>query len=765
MIDQPTEHNSGFSPQKRPLRRVDSAVARPQSRTPRRASRTLQRSENTAVVKPAFVWWTFRQWWKIVIPVGLLLAGITAAGVVLTYKPDYKASALIVVEDSAPFIAFSGSSPSGNARGYVETQVELLRSPVVLGPVLGRPEVAKLDEFLQSTDRLQTLQENLRISRVGRSELYRVSYTSKSPQAATDVSNAVVAEYLSIQSSEEFKRTQRVIDILEEERRQRSLDVERLRQKVVKIGKEVTGRDPFAKNSILDLERANNPSTTLFQELATLDMQHALIKAEISAVQEMPVGLADHDEKSGLLDLEVSLVTSGHPDVLEAEKAIAQLRAKMSEIELRKKRGKEDPAWKRLEEQVQQNKEVLAEAKAELEEKVISTRTEMHKLARRKNLDELQRKLDRLLALRKLLTQKFEISVAELRKNGGKSIELEFARAELEREEKVFELIASRKLAMQTELRAPTRVRLRLKAPKPKRPVAPLPFKMLSLACSAALAAPFGLALLREISVQRISSAEQLSRETPLRILGEIPRFPIKQVAIRTGNKLSEKLRRQMFLYNESIDSLRTSLWLAGDSHDKQLVVVTSAAAGEGKTSLATSLAMSIANATKSPTLIIDADMRSPDVATVLAVENAPGLAELLAKSAELDEVVKRVGETNTYVLPAGRLKSNPHHLLQDGQLEIALKQLREKFSTIIVDTPPVFGGSEALVFADKADGVILSTLNDVSRTRQVNYAVEKLELAGTNILGAVLNGRSANSYASDYGYGHYSGGTDLLES
>lgn len=747
------------------MQRADPAVVGPQEPARTRASRVAPVNEHAINLSPTFFWWTFCQWWKVIVPVGLVLAGITAFAVFENYEPEYKTSALVVVEDSAPFIAFSKSSVTGNTRKYVETQIELLRSSIVLEPVLARPEVAELSEFSGSNDKLKQIKQKLRISRIGRSELYKVSYTSKSPLAAMNISNAVVAEYLSIQSEEEFRRTQRVIDILEEERRRRSLDVERLRQKVVRIGKEVTGRDPFAQNSISDFGRAHNPSSSLFQELARLDVEQELTKAEMAAARNSDLASSNHDKISGILELEIASTISNHPNIIEAENTIALLQTKMTEIESLKKLGQQDSAWKRLDKQVQQYESTLADTKAELKDKVLLQRKEMHRLSRNSNLEKLQHKLDELLTRREILDKKFRNSVTELQKNGGKSIELEFARSELMREESVFELIASRKLAMQTELRAPTRVRLRQKAPKPKNPVAAYPLKKLIMFCSLAFIAPFGLTVLREISVQRINSVEQLSRDTPLRILGEISHFPIKQVAIRTGNQISGKLRRQMFLYNESIDSLRTSLWLADSKNNKQLLVVTSAAAGEGKTSISTSLAVSIANASKSPTLIIDADMRAPDVATVLATDNGPGLAELLSNKAELKEVIKRVGKTQTYVLPAGRLKGNPHHLLQNGKLEETLDRLREKFSTIIIDTPPVFGGSEALVFAKQADGVIIATLSDVSRTKQVNRAVDKLEHAGANILGAVLNGLAANSYAYSYGYGYYSGRTDLLES
>jgi len=441
MSDYTSERSSDSPQQDRPIRRADSAVNRPLVRPPSSRASNVAPTELTRSLKPIFLWWTFCQWWKVILPVGLVLASLAAAVIVSSYEPDFKASALVMVEDSAPYIAFSGSTVSRNTGKYVQTQVELLRSSVILGPVLGRPEIAKLEEFIQSSDSLGSLQKKMRISRVGGSELYQVSYTSKLPQVAADVANAIVAEYLALQSDEEFHRTQRVIDILEEERRRRSLDVERLRQKVVTLGKEITGRDPFSHDSILDLERANNPATTLFQELAQLDVQLELIEAEIAAAKDSSHASADHDEKSGLLELEIASVVSNHPNVVGTVNEIARLHARLDDIEVLKKRGKEDSAWKRVNEQVHLYEANLEETKAELREVVLEQRAQFHDLTRREKISTLQRDLDRLIAKRKILTKKFEKSVAELKKNGGKSIELEFARAELFREEMVFEMI------------------------------------------------------------------------------------------------------------------------------------------------------------------------------------------------------------------------------------------------------------------------------------------------------------------------------------
>ena len=110
-----------------------------------------------------------------------------------------------------------------------------------------------MEEFQDEADPLKALQQKVSIRQIGGSQLYKVNSVSKSPQDAAAIANAVVAEYLSIQSDEGFRRTQRVIDLLEEERSRRSLEVERLRERVLVLAKEVTGKDPFGQGVVTDV--------------------------------------------------------------------------------------------------------------------------------------------------------------------------------------------------------------------------------------------------------------------------------------------------------------------------------------------------------------------------------------------------------------------------------------------------------------------------------------------------------------------------------
>jgi capsular exopolysaccharide synthesis family protein len=717
-------------------------------------------ADTSMKLKPSYFWWVFRQWWMVLVPVTLVLAGVSATFIMLTYEPDYQASAIVKIEESAPYIAFP-SGGDGNNR-YVETQIELMRSPMVLESLLTKPEIANAKEIAAAEDRVQALYKRLIISRVGSSDLFNVSFVSKSPQLAQTVSNAVVAEYLTIQSRTAYERYQRVIDLLEEERRRRQIDVERLRQHVMDLSKEVTGRDPFGFGSTLDIKRTNSPFAATYMQLTQIDVEREVLKAQIQALQEAAAAPMDASDESSLLQLQVE----SHETVQQYQAGIDML---VGQIENYKAtlNPKLDPMsiepYRKLVDALAQQREALAKTKVSLREELRTRGREKSKTDADAAIKDAMAQLAALDIRKELLTKKFGEELQGIQSGNSKAVELTFAQAELEREEKVFSMIASRKLGLQTESRAPTRVTVQRAANLPVTPVSKVPVKILMLACLACVAAPFGLAVLREMSIRRISDVEQLSRETSLRVVGEVSHFPIRRAAAN-GHMLPPKLRRQMFVYLESIDSLRTNLALTEPKANSRVVVVTSAAAAEGKTCLATSLAVSIANAENRPTLVIDGDMRSPDVASVLGTRDRPGLAELLSNQASLSDVIQRVGKTNTYVIAAGRLKGNPHHVVREERLAPLLAQLRSQFPTIVVDTPPVFGGSESLVFAKMADSVLLSVMRDVSRLRQLSVAVERLERSGATVAGTVLNGTSSSSYAYNYGYGYYSGRLDVAE-
>jgi capsular exopolysaccharide synthesis family protein len=274
----------------------------------------------------------------------------------------------------------------------------------------------------------------------------------------------------------------------------------------------------------------------------------------------------------------------------------------------------------------------------------------------------------------------------------------------------------------------------------------------MGLAGLVAFCIPFGLAVGWERIVRRINGAEQLEQETNLAVIGEISRLPERRTkaARSTSRRISQELR----LYEESIDSMRTFLVLAEDLKDVRVLAVTSAASNEGKTSVAAQLALSLARASGKPTLLIDGDMRAPDMQAVFEVRRTPGLAEVLSGKCDLDDGVVSTWTPTVDVLPAGELRESVHKLVGNGALRSLLRRTSEKYAYVVLDTPPILAASESLVLAKAADACLICAMQDVSRAGQVRSACERLVAAGCRPVAAVLNGVPPRRY--EYRYGRY---------
>jgi len=354
--------------------------------------------------------------------------------------------------------------------------------------------------------------------------------------------------------------------------------------------------------------------------------------------------------------------------------------------------------------------------------------------------------------LREEYHSKLETFLKQLKNVSEESVELTFKKDELKEKEGVLARIAERQIALQTERSAPTRVILHEKARAPEAPVELLPYRNMALAGLLAMCLPFALAVGWEGMARRIGGSEDLEHQLHLAVLGEISRLPtrIRGISGSTGTQLSMGLR----IFQECIDNLRIALTLSDDLRDMRILAITSAVNHEGKTSVASQLALSLARSTGKKTLLIDGDMRSPDVHQVFGVPQGPGLAEVLSHECPLADAIVNTHNEHVHVLPAGELKVSPHQLLGNGSLKSLLEQIPKSYGYVIIDTPPVLAASEALVLAKAADASLLCVMRDVSRADQVRKAAERLLIAGGRPVGTVLSGvpMSRNKYS----YGIY---------
>ncbi len=216
--------------------------------------------------------------------------------------------------------------------------------------------------------------------------------------------------------------------------------------------------------------------------------------------------------------------------------------------------------------------------------------------------------------------------------------------------------------------------------------------------------------------------------------------------------------------YAESIRTARTGVLLSNLDAATKILLITSSLPGEGKTTLATNLAL--AHSQTKRTLLIDADMRRPQVGKRLGLPgSSKGLSDFVAGTAGMDDCVHLVSGTSLHVMPVGHVPPNPLELLLSQRFRESLEALSQRFEIILIDSPPVELVSDALVIGPYANGVIyvvkaMNTPHPLARK-----GITRLQRGGAKMLGVVLNSLDfvrARKYHGDYsgqgkyGYGDY---------
>jgi capsular exopolysaccharide synthesis family protein len=206
----------------------------------------------------------------------------------------------------------------------------------------------------------------------------------------------------------------------------------------------------------------------------------------------------------------------------------------------------------------------------------------------------------------------------------------------------------------------------------------------------------------------------------------------------------------------EQYRTLRTQIFHAAQQRPAQVIVVTSAVAGEGKTSTALNLALAIAQSKEKRVLVMDSDLRRPNIATYLGLHSEIGMGEVLSGQCDATSAVVRLEDHGLYVLPVAREATNPSELLSSERLNEAIAELRQYFDFIIVDTPPVVPFADARLLAGCADAVMMVVRAGAAPYHTVERAIEALP-AG-RVLGVVLNGAEQAEEPGYYDYYYHDG-------
>jgi capsular exopolysaccharide synthesis family protein len=208
----------------------------------------------------------------------------------------------------------------------------------------------------------------------------------------------------------------------------------------------------------------------------------------------------------------------------------------------------------------------------------------------------------------------------------------------------------------------------------------------------------------------------------------------------------------------EAYRTIRTNLQFASAVDDIKVVLMTSALPSEGKTSTVSNTAVVTAEAGKR-VLLIDADMRKPQVHQRFQISNLRGLSTVLIREGGLEDCIAPSQTEGLFLLPSGPIPPNPSELLASKRFAELIQDCQEQFDLILIDSPPVLSVSDALVLTRTADGVVFVLDAQGTNRKLAQKAVGALQQINARILGVVLNRVKHEPGNSYYYYQYYGSG------
>jgi capsular exopolysaccharide synthesis family protein len=687
------------------------------------------------------LWNAFRRRWFLATFLGLAAAAAAAAAAWVLVPGRYTAQTLLQINPRPPRAGEGGEVDPNSAPRALAA---LVKSQSILRPVLERPEVAELSEVRDHGDPFAWLQKEMTADFPNGPEILRVSLNGDRPEDLAVLLNETARQAIRESTAKEEARIKARIAQLKGSYRA-TVEVVRGRRL------ELAERE----------KRANLPDPALVQTLQGAVMQKLnALTGQLLMVQQAQrkarQDLADaRDRLNQRSDLRVS--PAEVEQEVKLDPRIAPLYQELARIELKIVGIRKSASPASLPGQLQKELEEKQQIQGQIDLLRESLGRQAEERLRARLIGELEGSVVRLQGQIKLNDEEEgklneQIAAANARllelqpraRSGDRVItDIEALRDEVQQAEQVLKTLGQDLASLEADLP----VTPRLSVLEPAAPPSGMNLsRRTKLAGAAGLAALFVVLLavtLAEFRGRRVYGPDDVTRGLGLSLVGTLPAVPAE--ARKPLADAAAPAAGQTALL-ESVDGIRALVLHAARTQPLRVIMVTSAAGGEGKTTLACHLAASLARNWRR-TLLIDADLRNPSAHARFDLPPEPGLSEVLRSEVEADEAIKATPLPRLSLLPAGRCDRHAIEGLSQDSLGELFERLGQHFDFIVVDVSPVLPVADALQVGQHADAAIFSVLRHVSRLPDVYAAQQRLAALHVRVLGAVVIGDRASTY------------------
>ena len=707
-----------------------------------------------SAISPAVVWQLVRKHWSIAVAIALAIS-LAVTFRTLRETRIYEATATIMFDPNPPrplgqrveTIVDMGSGTIWDNHEYYETQYKIIQSMRVALAVVADLGLQHDGGFITNTppgkpapaldvseeDAAQVLRGRVKVEPIRDSRLAMVKLEDADPQRAQRILGALVDKYVEQNLEDALTSTNQATEWLR-------------------------GRLDGLKGELETSEMALHEYKEGKNILSvSLDDQSNMLREEMKQISDALTSVRTRREEVAARRAELAKIKAEDPKDLPASELLQndllkQLRASYEEA------ARDRDALMGLGKGRNHPEVQSAEAKVQ------TARTAL--LSEVRNI---QRALDGDLAVLK----RQEAGLAGLFERAKKQaldlnlLEIEYNRLRRSKDnnEKLYSIVLER--TKESELAKMLRVnnvRVVDRPLLPKAPVRPNVPKSVSVGVLAGLVLGIGAALMRGLLDRSIKTPDDLERDLGVAFLGLLPEIgkaseapPYRGRRARpktplTGSPELVVHEQPMSGIAEAARTIRTNLLFMAPDRPYKTLLVTSAGPAEGKTTVASCIAIAMAQAGQR-VVLMDCDLRRPRVHRVFRKSSDLGVTTAVIDQ-NVDAVVLETEVPNLYVVPAGPTPPNPSELLHSESFKKFLAKVGERFDRVIIDSPPVVPVTDAAILATQVDATVLVVRAFKTSQELARHALRALNDIGARKAGAVLN--AVNLSRHEYKYSHY---------